>query len=287
MTNSAAEFFASAPVERTAVGSVRYAWRRFGAGPPLLLIHGFPLSGFTWRKVLPGLAQRHTCYVPDLPGLGETEWNEQTDFSWHGHARGLKGLVDALGLSRYRVMGHDTGGTFARCLGLIDGARVERIVIINSEVPGHRPPWIPLYQKLMYAPGAIGMFSLLLRSQAFLRSPMGFGGCFNDLSLLEGDFREAFVAPLLRDGRRMRGVQLYLRSLKWDVVDSLAQDHKRLEMPVRLIWGTDDPTFPLVDAYRMARQLPDGSLVGIPGAKLMAHEEKPDDVARAVLEFLG
>ena len=37
------------------------------------------------------------------------------------------------------------------------------------------------------------------------QTPMGFGGCFNDLSLLEGDFREHFVAPLVRDARRMRG----------------------------------------------------------------------------------
>jgi haloalkane dehalogenase len=287
MTRAAAEFFASAPVEHTTVGSVRYAWRKFGEGPPLLLIHGFPLSGFTWRKVLPELAQRHTCYVPDLPGLGQTGWTEETDFSWHGHARGLKGLVDALGLQRYRVMGHDTGGTFARCLGLLDGERIEKIAIINSEVPGHRPPWIPLYQKLMYAPGATGAFSLLLRSQTFLRSPMGFGGCFNDLSLIGGDFHEAFVAPLLHDARRMRGVQLYLRSLKWDVVDGLARDHARLTMPVRLIWGADDPTFPLIDAYRMVRQMPDASIVSIPGAKLMAHEEKPGDVARAVLQFFG
>lgn len=287
MSQSPAEFFAAAPVERTRVGHVRYAWRKFGTGTPLLLIHGFPLSGFTWRKVLPELAQRHTCYVPDLPGLGETEWNEDTDFGWHGQTRNLKGLVDALGLKSYRVMGHDTGGTFARCLALVDGARIEKVAIINSELPGHRPPWIPLYQKLMYVPGATGVFNLLLRWRAFLRSPMGFGGCFNDLSLLEGEFHERFVAPLLRDTQRMRGVQLYLRSLKWDVVDALAGDHARLAMPVRLIWGADDPTFPLVDAYRMVRQLPLGSLVGIPGARLMAHEEKPADVARAVLQFFN
>ncbi len=287
MAQSPAEFFAKAPVERTRVGRVNYAWRKFGEGPPLLLIHGFPLSGFTWRKVLPELARQHTCYVPDLPGLGETEWTEDNDFSWHGHTANLKGLVDALGLQSYCVMGHDTGGTFARCLGLVDGARVRKIAIINSELPGHRPPWIPLYQKMMYAPGATGVFNLLLRSRTFLRSPMGFGGCFNDLSLLEGEFHERFVAPLVRDAHRMRGVQLYLRSLKWDVVDSLAGDHARLAMPVRLVWGSDDPTFPLVDAYRMVRQLPLGSLVGIPGARLMAHEEKPADVARAVLPFFS
>jgi pimeloyl-ACP methyl ester carboxylesterase len=287
MAESAAQFFARAPLQWASVGPTRYAWRRFGEGPALVLVHGFPLSGFTWRKVLPELAQGFSCYVPDLPGLGETQWSEQTDFTWHGQARGLKGLVDQLGLSRYSLMGHDTGGTFARCLALADGARVARLAIINSEMPGHRPPWIPLYQALMVVPGALSAFNLLLRSRSFLRSGMGFGGCFHDLSMLDGDFHERFIAPLLREPGRMRGLQRYLRSLKWNVVDALAQDHARLAMPVRLIWGADDPTFPLAHARRMLAQLPRGSLEEIAGAKLLAHEEKPAQVAAAAAAWFS
>jgi hypothetical protein len=42
-------------------------------------------------------------------------------------------------------------------------------------MPRHRPPWIPLYQFLMRLPGTPAVFGLLLSSDAFLRSPMGFG----------------------------------------------------------------------------------------------------------------
>jgi pimeloyl-ACP methyl ester carboxylesterase len=285
MTESATQFYSSATVQKSDIGPTRYAWRRYGSGPALLLIHGFPLSGFTWRKVLPALAQHYTCYVPDLAGLGETEWTDRTDFTWHGQAQGLKALVDHLGLERYRVMGHDTGGTFARCLALMDGRRVEKLAIINSEIPGHRPPWIPLYQFLMHVPGTLAGFNLLLRSKLFLRSGMGFGGCFNDLGLLEGDFHEQVIAPLLRTPRRMEGMREYLRALKWDVVDRFAQEHSRLAMPVQLIWGADDPTFPIGHAREMVKQLPKGSLVEIADARLLAHEEKPDEVARAALAF--
>ena len=285
MTQSAAEHYFSAPVQQATVGPTRYAWRRYGNGPALLLIHGFPLSGFTWRKVLPELARHHTCYVPDLAGLGETQWSAATDFTWHGQARGLKGLVDQLGLERYSVLGHDTGGTFARCLALQDAARIDRLGIINSEIPHHRPPWIPLYQALMRVPGTLAGFRLLLRSRVFLRSPMGFGGCFNDLSLLDGEFHEQFVAPLLREPRRLEGLRRYLRELRWDVVDAFAQDHARLALPVRLIWGADDPTFPIGRARAMAAQLPHGSLVEIPGARLLPHEERPAEVAHAWLEL--
>jgi len=71
MTDAATRFYVDAPVQRVDTGTARLVCRRYGSGPPLLLVHGFPLSGFTWRKVLPELSARHTCWVPDLPGMGE------------------------------------------------------------------------------------------------------------------------------------------------------------------------------------------------------------------------
>ena len=79
----------------------------------------------------------------------------------------------------------------------------------------------------------------------------------------------------------------YLRGAKWPPVDALARDHASLTMPIELLWGADDPTFPIELARRMLPQLPDARLVEIPGARLLVHEEKPDDVARAAIEFLG
>jgi len=279
--------FLAAPTEKIDVGTARLAYRRFGTGPALLLVHGFPLSGFTWRKVLPALAERHTCYVPDLPGMGESEWTEATDFSFPGQGHTLKAFVDRLALTRYSVLAQDTGGTFARCLALEDGARIDKLILVNTEMPGHRPPWIPLYQLLMRVPGVLTVFSLLLRSNLYLRSPMGFGGCFVDLGLIEGAFHEHVVAPLLESPLRMEGMRRYLRGATWEPVDALARDHARLTMPVQLIWGADDPTFPIALARAMVVQFPNARLDEVAGAKLLVHEEKPAEVARLALAFLG
>ena len=287
MTEATTRFFFNTPAQKVDTGAARLALRRFGSGPPLLLVHGFPLSGFTWRKMLPELSQRYTCYVPDLPGMGESEWTDATDFSFPGQGHTLKALVDRLGLERYSVLAQDTGGTFARCLALVDGARIEKLALINTEIPHHRPPWIPLYQFLMRVPGTLTAFSLLLRSRAFLRSRMGFGGCFNDLRLLEGDFHEHVVEPLVRSPLRRDGMRRYLRGAKWGPVDAFAHDHARIAMPVRLIWGADDHTFPIEYARKMVKQFPDAHLVEIPGGRLLVHEEKPAEVARSVMEFLG
>jgi pimeloyl-ACP methyl ester carboxylesterase len=287
MADPATRAFLTAPLQKVATPTARVAYRRFGSGPALVLVHGFPLSGFTWRKVLPALAERYTCYAPDVPGMGETEWTDATDFSFPGQGRTLKGFVDALGIDRYSVLAHDTGGTFARYMALEDPKRVDKLMLINTEMPAHRPPWIPLYQFLMGIPGTLPVFSLLLRSSLYLRSSMGFGGCFTDLSLIEGDFHEQFVEPLKHSALRQDGMRRYLRGAMWGPVDALAREHARLTMPVLLIWGADDPTFPVTLARTMVGQFPNARLAEIPAAKLLVHEEKPEEVARLALDFLA
>lgn len=279
-------FFGAAP-RKVKTGDATLAVRQYGQGPALLLVHGFPLHGFTWRKVLPLLAPRFTCYVPDLAGKGDSEWTKATDFSWQGHAHRLKLLADALGLKKYSVMGQDTGATIARALALADLQRVERVIVVNSEIPGHRPPWIPLYQFLMKLPGSPWCFRQLLRSRVFLRSPMGFGGCFRNLDLIGGEFSAQFIKPYIESARKTDGMGQYLVGLKWPFVDDLAQRHGELRMPVLLIWGEDDPTFPIALAREMTRQIPGcRGLVAVPKAKLLVHEEAPAEVAEAALGFL-
>jgi haloalkane dehalogenase len=277
------------PPQHLQAGDAQLAFRISGQGPALMLVHGFPLHGATWRRVLPLLSARHTCIVVDLAGCGDSEWDARTDFGFQAHARRLQALADELALPAYAVLAHDTGGTVARCLALAD-ARVQALALINTEMPGHRPPWVRLYQQTLGWPGADRVLRTLLRWPAFVRSPTGFGGAFCDLGLLApgGEVFETFVRPLIRSPRRAEGVIRYLRGISWEVVDAMAGVHPRLRMPVQLVWGEDDPTFPIRLAREMAQQFADGrGLVAIAGTRLLPHEERPAEVAQAVLDFLA
>ena len=219
--------------------------RRFGSGPALVLIHGFPVHGYTWRALLPELAERHTCFVLDLPGLGDSDWNDATDFSFTGQARRLSPLLRKLGIDRFALLAHDTGATVARLLALAEPARVARLAIINTEIPGHRPPWIPLYQKLTRVPGAGAVFHVLLQQQWFVRSGMGFREFYSDRRLFDDPARLApYLDPVLASPQRMRGMLLYLRGPEWSAVDALRTRHAEIKCPVLLLWGEDDETFP-------------------------------------------
>jgi pimeloyl-ACP methyl ester carboxylesterase len=268
------------------VGDAQIAYHTVGSGPPLLLLHGWPLNRHTFRGMLPALAAHYTCYVFDFPGAGESRWNERTAFNMGGQAESAKVFAQRLGLERYSILAHDTGGTIGRQLAVIDADRVEKLVAIGTEIPNHRPPWIQFFQWLSYIPGADAGFRKNMTSDAFLRSSRGFGGCFSNKDLIAGDFHRLFIQPLL-DSRELRmGQRGRLRGIDWKLLDSLADGHRKIRAPVLLVWGADDPVFPVREARKMLPQFKNARFATIADAKLFVHEERPEEVARECLNFL-
>src|SRR5262245_31346936 len=121
------------------VGEASIHWRRDGDGPTVVFLHGFPVSGQTWDKVVSHLRDRFACYRPDLIGLGQSQSVADDDYSSQGQARALQRLLLELGVDSYALVGNDTGGWIARELALIDRQRVSHLILTNTEIPHHRP----------------------------------------------------------------------------------------------------------------------------------------------------
>lgn len=277
----------AATVEMRDVGDAQIALRRYGHGPDLLFIHGFPVHGYTWRYLLPELSTRFRCWVPDLPGFGDSRWNGDANLGFSAQAQRLRRLLDDLGVRRCGLIAHDTGATVARLLALDAPQLVHKLAMINTEMPGHRPPWIPLYIALSRLPGTAISFRALLSLRAYRRSPMGLGGLFVDKNRLDGDFHERFIVPLLRDRRRIDGTLKFLADVDWSPMDALKQRHRDIRADVLLLWGDLDPTFPVQIAEAMCPQF--ATLKGfhrIRDARLMPHEEQPAQVLEHLVPFL-
>jgi len=269
------------------VGTASVHWRRDGQGPAIVFLHGFPLSGRTWDAVIERLRDRFTCHALDLIGLGASH-GAATDHSSPGQARAFAAALDRLGVGTYALVGNDTGGWLARELALLDGRRVSRLVLTNTEIPGHRPPWIPTYQALAHLPGAGTILRQVLKSRTFRRSPLAFGGCFHDLTRLDGEFHERFVEPLVTSKARIDGAMEFLRRMKFTRLDEFRALHGRLAMPTLFVWGADDPTFPEPGAREMARQFPNvAGFHSVRDAKLFVYEEHPAQVAGLIGQFLA
>ena len=89
-----------------------------GAGPPLLLLHGYPQTHVCWHRVAPRLAEKFTVVCPDLRGYGEsrgpaTDTADHAAYSKRAMARDQIVVMTALGFDRFGVTGHDRGGRVA------------------------------------------------------------------------------------------------------------------------------------------------------------------------------
>ena len=77
-----------------------------------------------------------------------------------------------------------------------------------------------------------------------------------------------------------------LKSFDLDLVRSLPEVHRRIDVPVQLVWGEQDQFFPVAWAREMVDTFPDARLAVVDGAGLFSHEERPAEVAAALLEVL-
>jgi len=265
-------------------GAERLAYWRFGRGPDVVFIHGWPLHSATFRRIVPALAPKLTLHLFDLPGAGQTEARGSIDLA--SHAATVRRAIDGLGIARYALLAHDSGGTVARLVAAAD-ARVRGLVLGGTEIPGHNPWLIQFYVGLTKAPGMARLVVSSMRFGAVRRSFLGFGGCFSDAAYVDGEFGDWFVRPLFSSRRVAAGQMALLRDLDFRLFDALDSAHRRIRAPVRCIWGTDDPFFPIAKARRMLEQFAGGAeLVEIPGAKLFAHEDHPEAFATHALPFL-
>ena len=282
-------FYRKIEPERITINDATFALRRFGrSGKPLVFIHGFPVHGYTWRKLLPELSRHNQCLVLDLPGLGDSDWHNQTDFRFTAQAQRLNMLLEKLGLRNATLIAHDTGATIARLVALQCPELVDRLILINTEIPGHRPPWIRLHQLSSRLPLAGAMFRRLLQSKRFLHSSMGFKSFYADREILaQCGMLEPYVLPLTKSAKRMQGMLGYLRGIEWEVLDALTSQHRDIRARTHLIWGEQDATFPLRFAEQMREQFdPVAPLFRIQNAALMPHEEQPEQVLSAIKNIL-
>ncbi len=275
-------------LKKMKVGDLNVAFREEGSGEPILLIHGWPLSSITWRKVVPTLSATTRCIAPDLLGAGETLGDPAGDHGLPVQAKIVEGFMDALGLSRATVIGHDSGGTVARMVAIANPDRVPRLVLADTEVPGHQPALVRMLKAMLALPGSMTLFAAMTRSKALAKSPLGFGTSFSNLKTFDFDeFFRVTLAPLGRSDQAMKSTLKFLKDFRFEDVDATQASYGLLTMPKYLLWGEDDKIFPLEQGWRFRDMLPEPVRFDmLPGAGLLIHEERPEAWASAVGSFI-
>jgi pimeloyl-ACP methyl ester carboxylesterase len=282
---AAADLFRREPDRLLDVGAGEVAVRTVGTGPDVLFVHGFPVSGATFRTLLPHLADHVTCHVIDFPGAGSSRFGPSTPISIEQHVRTVRRVVDLLDFEDLAVVGHDSGGMIARH-ALAGDDRVRAFGLVNTEQPQGLTMRFRSFLWAGHLPGFGAGLRWAVGRPAVGRNPLVLGGAFVDRSLLDGEFDEFFLRPLVEVPARLDAALRLLDSFDVRYIRELGGVHRRIEVPVQLVWGERDPFFPVRRAREMVGTFPDARLAVVPGAALFSHEERPAEVARALLPGL-
>jgi haloacetate dehalogenase len=109
--------------------------RAGGAGPPLLLLHGYAQTNVMWHKVAPALGERFALVIPDLPGYGWSDApradKEHAPYTKRAMAAAMVEVMEKLGHVRFRLAGHDRGGRVGYRLALDHPGRIEKLAVLD------------------------------------------------------------------------------------------------------------------------------------------------------------
>lgn len=276
------------PFKSIKVNNVSFGYRQIGEGEDLVFIHGFPTHGYTWRKILPKLSKYYKCHILDMPGLGDSDWSRNSNLNIDIQAKNAYQLLSEMGIKQFSLLAHDSGGTIARLLAIKHQDKTKNLILINTEIPNHRPPFIELFQKISRLPFSSYHFRNKLKQIRFVKSSRGFKQAYTDRTMLDNDENLGpYLNPLIKSNKKTKGAFKFLRGIDWKLIDEFNHTHAKIKANVLFIWGKNDKTFPIELGIEMAKKFKsEMEFKTIENASLLPHEEKPEMVSDEIIKFI-
>lgn len=271
-------------VGRENSASINLYYEDHGAGQPVVLIHGFPLSGAAWEKQVPTLLSAGCRTITyDRRGFGNSS-QPAGGYDYDTFTADLNVLMNELDLRDAILVGHSMGtGEVARYLGTIGSGRVSKAVMISTI-----PPFL-----LKSADNPEGLdqsvfdgFMIAAQNDRFAYQTSFMNNFYNyDQTKGKQVSEEAFRANwIVAVTASPLGTVASIKSWMTDFRADLAA----IDVPVLVIHGDADRVLPYpATAARLEQMLPGSRLVILPGAPHAIPWTHADEVNGAVLEFLA
>ena len=265
----------------------RMRYLRAGSGRPLILLHGLLGYSFSWRYTIPALAPYATVYALDMMGAGFSDRPAGLDHSMRGTALRLLQFIERLGISSFDLLGTSHGGAVAmmaaaECRAGNFNLRLRRLVLVAPVNPysAHGRRLAPFAGSNFGA----GLFRFGVSHMSFL-FPYFHARLYANRRKIPPGTLAGYVAPLTKPG-------LFEHALS--IVRTWTKDLRELEktlpslagLPTLLMWGRNDPAVYASSAAPLAKYFPNSRVVIFPGIGHLPYEECPDELNRALIDFL-
>lgn len=276
------------------VNGVRLHWVEAGAGPLIVLAHGFPDFWYGWRRQIPALvAAGHRTVAVDLRGYNESErprgWRHYRTSTLAADIEALLAVLtserdDGLPL----LVGHDWGGAIAWRVAARRPDAMRGLVILNAPHPAaflrelRRPAqllrsWYAIAAQLPWLPEAtLRAFDFALLRKLWDASAGRNGMSDADLAM----YRSAFERP-----GALEAALAYYRAAGRGLRGERRPGSSKVSAPTLVLWGLRDPALSPRLTEGLDRWVADLQLEILPRAGHWVHLDRPDGVNRAIIAF--
>jgi pimeloyl-ACP methyl ester carboxylesterase len=261
-----------------------------GEGDPVVLLHGWPQNWWSWRRLIPRLAEHYRVICVDTRGFG---WSDapKGPYDKETLADDLLSLFDRMELGRVRLIGHDVGGYVAFLISLKAPERVAACLTLNTGHPFVRPVPAALgtFWRFWYWPvlGAPLLGPWLVRHDVFRK--LLYRWFTADRADWSPADESAFLDGLAEPERSIASSKTYRSYLMVDSPRTLFGKYRslRLKVPTLMLHGVEDRILrePFLRGYEpFADEM---SVELVPNAGHFIAEEQPDYVAERALSFFS
>jgi non-heme chloroperoxidase len=254
---------------RLATGpQIHYGEQGDGDGEPVVFLHGWPDSWFTFSLVLPLLPPRLRVVVPDQRGFGESE-RPDSGYTFDDFAADAIALLDALRIEKATIVGHSFGSFVARRTAISRPDRVSRLLLIGTGFAGGNAVTREVRESLKDVPDPVpaGFARDFQASTAYLPVPTEF-------------FERLIVESLKLPARLWRAV------IGEIVAYEDSAELAGITAPTRLIWGDRDALFSRDDQDRLLARIRGADLTVYPETGHCPNWERPERLASDLQTFV-
>ena len=272
------------PVHNVLVHGQRIAYLDVGAGPPIILIHGFGGSMWQWEYQQHALSQHFRILTLDLPGAGLSD-KPEIDYRPDQMLDFLVGFMDTLKLPQATLIGNSMGAGVAIGMALEHPARVAKLVLIDG-LPQH------VMEKLT-SPSVRRALETTAPSWLVSFGNMLFGALLTESVLKEIVHDPALLTPAViersnRNRQRpglIKPIMAVGRNIPlWE--SEFATRLGKIIHPTLVLWGEEDRVFPIAVGEELHQTIKTSRFIRIPGAGHIPQWERPDLVNHELITFI-
>ena len=262
------------------IDGVRLHYQEKGTGTPLVLLHGFSSSTYSWKDVFEPLAKNYRVIAVDLKGFGFSG-KPDGDYTRRAQAILVAHLLDYLKIDKAWLAGNSMGGEVALNFALQNPQRVAGLILIDSagvSVPGSNS-LAPGYARVPFV-GPV-LIALALTSDRLVRQ--GLEKSFYDDAKITDERVAAYYRPLKTRGGQLAALRARTQAGQFPI----EQDLNKINSPALIIWGAEDALIPIEAGRKMNSLIKGSKLVIVERCGHVPQEELPERVLSEITKFIG